>query len=69
MGKSSNFGLNSKEGMDFIKSVGGVHQPSSSPLQKDKGSVDVAFYFIWSILGVSLFGKGNPLGVEQIFCG
>ena len=25
--------------------------------------------FFWSVLGVSFFGKGNPSGMEGLFCG
>ena len=31
--------------------------------------MDVAPFFIWSILGVSFFGKGNPFRVEGSFVG
>ena len=31
--------------------------------------MDVAPFFVWSVLGVSLFGKGNPLRVEGFFFG
>ena len=31
--------------------------------------MDVAPFFVWSVLGVSLFGKGNPLRVRGSFVG
>ena len=46
MGKSSNLGPSLEEGvgfskqMLFVSSAWGVHWPSSSPLQKNKGSVE-----------------------------
>ena len=31
--------------------------------------MDVAPFFFWSILGFSLFNKGNPCMLEGLFCG
>ncbi|RVW17395.1 Transposon TX1 uncharacterized 149 kDa protein [Vitis vinifera] len=37
--------------------------------KRDKGSVDVTLFIIWSVLGVSLFSKGNPLRAEGVLWG
>ena len=29
----------------------------------------LALFIVWSVLSVSFFGKGNPLRVEEVFCG
>ena len=31
--------------------------------------MDDAPFFVWSFLGFSLFGKGNPFRMEGPFCG
>ena len=31
--------------------------------------MDVVPLFFWSFLGLSLFGKGNPFRMEELFCG
>ncbi|KAJ9674048.1 hypothetical protein PVL29_023543 [Vitis rotundifolia] len=55
--------------MLFLPNVCKVYRSPSSPLRKDRGSVDVALFIVWSVLSVPSSVKETLLGWRGSFVG